>query len=612
MPNPSLFRSRETGEIPFHIFRKNICKSLLQQDFGVDVSQIVDEDLEHTLLWYQADYELFLARIDMSDDSDTINLATALLDKKTPRLTGGVHGIKLLQEMLKKLDGQIQANAIIERLKIRLLCTAIEINNKQIIIDIIEENNPTSLTVLYKRSDHEEESPLHLAAKLGNLFAIKKILDKLSTPEYKKSACQEKNRRAETPLRLAVQSKNLEAVKEILDVFSTEAEKINACKEKNFEKETILHLSAKSGNLEIFEKILGFFATDEEKKLACLDQSRMGLDPLKITILSGNLKIFERIWDTLLTVEERKTMAGTLLFYAVMCGNSEIFEKIWALMTKDEKKLFCQKPINDELMTPMHAAVINGNILIIDSILAVLTDTEKKEAWQKQDDEGRIALHYAVGSNNPIPLEKIFSVFSTDDEKREICQKEDNAHRTPLHFAAMTKNLEIFEKMLGTNFTNEEKIAACKKEDMRGSMSVDFAIHASNPVAILKVIMELSTTIIDEPMGRAIKNTPLASAAELGKAETVDYLLKFLPETFSLADAEVLLELSYGSGNFSTQKIVTNKVIRILENQSLDNQQQYLNVSGNTLLTACKDCGNTIGFNTVAEWLQRPAPAATR
>jgi ankyrin repeat protein len=637
----SLFSQRETGTLPPHVFKRKMCQSLLQQDFGVDVSNIVDKNLEHTLLWYQADYELFLARTEMSHDNDLIDLATALLDKKSPYLTGGRKGTELLQKMQKKLEDKLGVDDLNKRLGIRL-------QNADIKITETDDPGPR----IFSEKKDREKSPLHLAAELGDYVAIKEILDTLSTEEARIAACLEKDTDGRTPLHLAAQSDSSDAVKEILAVFTTKQEKVNASKETDNNQNTAVHFVVQSKNPHNFDIIWAVFATNEVSdteaeisseqndhdkyshssaeeldddeitplcsaikndhqkspfslQLELIDDVTIDdeMTPLHFAIWKGDLETFKKLWDAL-TETEKKSLTDkdedyNPLFLAVMFKNYEIFEIIWDFFaTADEKKLACKKT-TEQLLTPLHLAAIAGDSKKIDTMLAIHTDIEKKEICPRENHQGQMVVLFAVLSNNPAVFEKIFSVFTTKAEKLKICQKEDNDGSTLLHFAARTGNPEIFKSILSVFETKADKIDACKKEDGNGLMSVDHVIqYADNPIDVLEIIAKLSPALIEEPMIRPTINTPIARAAKRGKAKTVEYLFKFLPVSFSLEDAEVLLKLSKDSEDIATQNVIANKMASMSEKKPicLDEKKDQ-----QTPASLSEDSGNSTSQNVIAK-----------
>lgn len=231
-----------------------------------------------------------------------------------------------------------------------------------------------------------ENSPLHLAAREGNLELALEILSDSGDGGLKEVLCKQ-NQSGETALFVAAENGFVDFVREMIKYYDIESAGIKA--RNSFDA---FHIAAKQGYLEVLKVLM------------------------------------EAIPELSLTVDQANS---TVLHTAAAQGHVEVvnflLEKCSSLatITRSNGK------------TALHSAARNGHIEVVKVLL-----NKESEITTRNDKKGQTALHMAVKGQN---IEVVDELIKSDPYFMDVVDTKGN---TALHIATRKGRAQIVRKLL--------------------------------------------------------------------------------------------------------------------------------------------------------------------
>lgn len=231
----------------------------------------------------------------------------------------------------------------------------------------------------------------------------------------------------DTPLHLAARMGNLELVCEILTNSGNEELKDLLSKE-NQSGETALYVAAEYGYVDLVKELIKYC----DSCSACI-KARNGLDAFHIASKEGYLEVLKVLAeanpDLVMTTDPLNT---TALHTAAAKGHIEVVN---FLLEKGNGLVAIAR---SNCKTALHSAARNGHVEVVKALLSVgpgsiTTRTDKK---------GQTALHMAVKGTK---VEVVDELIESDPSLVNVTDKKGN---TALHIATRKKRVEIVKKLL--------------------------------------------------------------------------------------------------------------------------------------------------------------------
>ncbi|TYK23969.1 ankyrin repeat-containing protein [Cucumis melo var. makuwa] len=252
----------------------------------------------------------------------------------------------------------------------------------------------------------------------------------------KKMTKQLTGKRDDTPLHSAARAGNLTAAMEILtDTDEMDLRELLA--KQNHSGETALYVAAEYGYVDLVRELLKYYdLADAEIK------ARNGFDAFHIATKQGDLEILKVLMEAhpelSMTVDISNT---TALHTAATQGHIEIVD----FLLEAGSGLATIARSNGK--TALHSAARNGHLQVVRALLAkepiVATRTDKK---------GQTALQMASKGQN---LEVVEELIKADPSSINMV---DNKGNTALHIAARKGRAEIVRMLLRQNETNTKAV----------------------------------------------------------------------------------------------------------------------------------------------------------
>jgi len=354
------------------------------------------------------------------------------------------------------------------------------------------------------KQDEKRQTPLHMAAKCGQLEVVRVLLENDAninvTNEY-----------GETPIYWAAEWGHLEVVRLLLEKGANVH-----VKEKWYGK-TPLYLAARDNNLEILRELINkdvrlaqeflcYCIVNNKVTIAKeLIQGNMGVDvdislpflcddagnaPLSVAVIRGHLKIVRLLIDAVKNdahkdvreyVNMKNKYGGTPLSFAAELGCLDMAE----LLLKEGADV---NAVVSNGRTALYYAAHKGHFEIVKLLLEYNADVNNKA------NDGLTVLHYAAGNGKLEVVELLLRYGANVQDK-------DNDNCTALHYAALSGHLEVASKILKTIKENVDNDANNKE----------------NADKLLEGCINLENTF---------KDTPFSLAARKGHIEIVKLLLE--------------------------------------------------------------------------------------
>ncbi|KAI4322187.1 hypothetical protein L6164_021904 [Bauhinia variegata] len=252
----------------------------------------------------------------------------------------------------------------------------------------------------------------------------------------KKMTKQLTGKRDDTPLHSAARAGNLAALREIL--ANTEDEKLKELlARQNQAGETALYVAAEYGYTELVREMIQYYDLADAGIKA-----RNGFDAFHIAAKQGDIDVLQILMqvhpELSMTVDPSNT---TALHTAATQGHTEVVN----LLLEAGSSLATIARSNGK--TPLHSAARNGHLEVVKALLhkepGVATRTDKK---------GQTALHMAVKGQN---LEVVEELMKADPLSINMTDTKGN---TALHIATRKGRTQIVSLILGQRETDTKAI----------------------------------------------------------------------------------------------------------------------------------------------------------
>ncbi|CAL5389010.1 unnamed protein product [Camellia sinensis] len=262
-----------------------------------------------------------------------------------------------------------------------------------------------------------------------------------STPR-KKMTKQLTGKRDDTPLHSAARAGQLGVIMEILNGSNGEEELEELLLKQNQAGETALFVAAEYGYVELVREMIKYYDLVEASIKA-----RNGFDALHIAAKQGDLEVVKVLMEAhpelSMTVDMTNT---TALHTAAMQGHREVVD----FFLESESSLAAIAKSNGK--TALHSAARNGHVEVVKALLSnelgIATRTDKK---------GQTALHMAVKGQN---LEVVEELVKADPE---LVNMVDTKGNTALHIATRKGRNQIVKLLLGHSETNTKAVNRCNE-----------------------------------------------------------------------------------------------------------------------------------------------------
>ncbi|RWR73893.1 ankyrin repeat-containing-like protein [Cinnamomum micranthum f. kanehirae] len=369
--------------------------------------------------------------------------------------------------------------------------------NMKLLTSILEKKNPPDLTLSLTP---QKNTALHIAVAFGHQQIVREMID------HESSLISQPNSNGDTPLHIAAKAGNLSLTKLLTpgleDGMSWRSGGVEASRKKNFHGYTALHEALRTRHeevalhlLAIHQQSLLFLASEAAESLLFLaskagltrvvnemmdrssfsNQGRTsnGQNPLHIAVITGKLGVVKLLKDRARhLIKEADDFGKTALHYASTIGyyddDDNGRKEILKVLIETEPSL-AYKSDNDGNY-PLLIATMNSPFAAVETILEHCPDSA-----ELVDRSGRNALHIAVRKNREYTL---YSLLKRP-EFRMLINEPDYAGNTPMHLAAQHKNDEIVElllkcKNMDLSIKNIEGLTAL---DICGYMTEQRLIH---------------------------------------------------------------------------------------------------------------------------------------
>ncbi|KAL5716890.1 hypothetical protein ACHQM5_009998 [Ranunculus cassubicifolius] len=249
-------------------------------------------------------------------------------------------------------------------------------------------------------------------------------------------------KRGDTPLHSAARAGNLTEIREILARATGKEEVKELMMKQNQSEETALYVAAEQGYVDVVEEMVQKCDTASASVKA-----RNGYDPFHIAAKQANLDVLKILQSALpdlsMTVDLSNT---TALHTAAAQGHIEVvnflleLEGGLAMIAKNNGK------------TPLHSAARNGYLEIVRAILA-----KHPVIMAKVDKKGQTSLHMAAKGQNVLLVEELIKLDPS------FINLVDTKGNTALHIAARKGRTQILGKLLDRSETDTKAINKSKE-----------------------------------------------------------------------------------------------------------------------------------------------------
>ncbi|KAH9326392.1 hypothetical protein KI387_006570, partial [Taxus chinensis] len=309
-------------------------------------------------------------------------------------------------------------------------------------------------------------------------------------------------RRTDTPLHTAARAGNLEEVKNILsfdgdggggsdsvviNIGNVDVSRRDLIAEQNEMGETALFVAAESGQMDVLTEFLNY-ADEEVAEI----KTRSGCDALHAAAKHGHLDAVKALlaaWPGLATTTDSSNC--TPLYSAATQGYVEVVEE---LLAADDRLLRVAKSNGK---TALHSAVRGGHVEVVRALLA-----KDREICARKDNKGQTALHMAVKGRS---VEVVRELVRFDPE---IVNLEDKKGITALHVATRKGRLEIVKELLEQKGINLNALNKLKETALDVAEKSHFVEVASEIKKALREAGAENGKHISQPIvGRELKQT---------------------------------------------------------------------------------------------------------
>ncbi|EPS61725.1 hypothetical protein M569_13069, partial [Genlisea aurea] len=235
-------------------------------------------------------------------------------------------------------------------------------------------------------------------------------------------------KRGDSPLHIAARSGNVEKAKEIIQKLSnTENGVKELMSRKNHEGETPVYVAAENGHISVISEFLKH--SDAE---TCAIPANNGFDPFHVAARQGHFDVLKQMlqfFPTLVMTTDASN--STALHTAAALGHGDIVD----LLLDADSNL--AKIARNNGKTVLHTAARMGHLGVLRSLL------EKDPSFGfRTDRKGQTALHMASKGQN---VDVVKAIVETDSS---VLGLGDNKGNTALHIAIVKGRIKIVEYLL--------------------------------------------------------------------------------------------------------------------------------------------------------------------
>ncbi|XP_043723291.1 ankyrin repeat-containing protein At5g02620-like [Telopea speciosissima] len=258
----------------------------------------------------------------------------------------------------------------------------------------------------------------------------------METPRRKKMTKQLTGKRDDTPLHSAARAGNLSVVMEILTGTEEEALKELLLKQ-NQSGETALYVAAEYGYVDVVEMMIKYYDI-----VSASIKARNSYDAFHIAAKQGDLEVVKVLFKALpelsMTVDLSNT---TALHSAAAQGHIEMVN----FLLEEGSNLATIAKSNGK--TALHSAARNGHLEVVKALLS-----KEPGIAGRNDKKGQTALHMAVKG---LKLELVEELIKTDPS---LINMVDTKGNTALHVASRKGRAQIVREVLSHNVTDKKAV----------------------------------------------------------------------------------------------------------------------------------------------------------
>ncbi|XP_042474978.1 ankyrin repeat-containing protein At5g02620-like [Macadamia integrifolia] len=258
----------------------------------------------------------------------------------------------------------------------------------------------------------------------------------MESPHGKKMKKQLTGKRDDTPLHSAARAGNLPVVVEILTGTSEEELKELLLKQ-NQSGETALYVAAENGYVSVVEEMIKYYDI-----VSASIKARNGFDAFHIAAKQGDLEVMKVLLKALpelsMTVDLSNT---TALHTAATQGHIEVVN----FLLEQGSGLAAIARSNGK--TTIHSAARNGHLEVVKALLS-----KEPGMAARNDKKGQTALHMAVKGQK---IELVEELINSDPS---LINMVDTKGNTALHIACRKGRTQIVKKLLDHNITEKNAV----------------------------------------------------------------------------------------------------------------------------------------------------------
>uniref|UniRef100_A0A1I7U7E1 ANK_REP_REGION domain-containing protein n=1 Tax=Caenorhabditis tropicalis TaxID=1561998 RepID=A0A1I7U7E1_9PELO len=501
---------------------------------------------------------------------------------------------------------------------------ALEIENfRSIIHQAARDGNLDTLrSCLNKRPDQvnvqdkeDNMTPLHYAARYGNLAVVKFLLSRGAIP-------MNRNRDGDTPLHIASKYSH-----EFSEICSVTNEKGIVVMDR-IDSERMYNSATRN----IINSLV-------EAKAEIDAANEYNLTPLHYAAMKSNIAALKALIKLKANVDAEDVNEMTPLLLACVHGSQEVIQELIKAKSNVTKR-------DLRLNTVFHIVALRGE----PNYLKMMMDYDPIEAIKalnKVNNEGKTPLRMAVEGNHPETLKKILEMESKNSQKWMVREKEllhfaarkgyieivkalieaggnknehDSEKALPLHLAAKMNQLEVVEYLI------EEK--SINATDDYGMTPLMMAVSHDS----LKCVEYLIEKGADLTVTDKDERTPVYIGAKYNALASVGHILKYLKDQTDTSRSEIS-EIDPLKMSFASRKTLRNineeekstmvnmadrdqnspmhivasngylEMMRLLQEHGASISQ--VNEDEETALHRAAHCGQTLAVRQLVEWDNR-------
>ncbi|CAH8347942.1 unnamed protein product [Eruca vesicaria subsp. sativa] len=234
-------------------------------------------------------------------------------------------------------------------------------------------------------------------------------------------------KRGDSPLHIAARTGNLSKVKDLIRGGCDGEELRELLSKQNLEGETPLYTAAENGHSTVVEEMLEHMDLQTASVAA-----RNGFDPFHVAAKQGHLEVLKILLETFPNLAmTTDLLCTTALHTAATQGHIDVVN----LLLETDSNL--AKIAKNNGKTALHSAARMGHVEVVKSLIG-----NDPSIGFRTDKKGQTALHMAVkGQNDGIVVELVKPDVA-------VLSVEDNKGNTPLHIATNKGRIKIVRCLL--------------------------------------------------------------------------------------------------------------------------------------------------------------------